>query len=63
MHSYIVLYIFLKLNIPISFLHYKQEIFIERSYVFDSIPENVLMSFAKIEPTDSIPGERTYKDE
>ena len=30
---------------------------------FDSIPENALRSFVRIEATDSIPGERTYKDE
>ena len=30
---------------------------------FDSFPENALWSFVRIESTDSIPGERTYKDE
>ena len=30
---------------------------------FDSIPENIVFPSVRIEETDSIPGERTYKDE
>ena len=30
---------------------------------FDSIPENIVLPSVKIESTDSIPGERTNKDE
>ena len=30
---------------------------------FDSFPENIVLPSVKIESTDSIPGERTYKDE
>ena len=30
---------------------------------FDSFPENIVLPSVKIESTDSIPGERTNKDE